>query len=71
MATARQKERKKRELDRLEVRLSKGVKPERVENKKRKKGYSTTTNTVPMNDSDKKLVSKTIDNLKVALKITV
>ena len=69
MATQRKKQRMQRELDRLEVRLSKGVKPERVENLKRKKGYSTTSNSVSMNDKDKSKLTFTIDNLKKGLKL--
>lgn len=67
MATARQKERKKRELERLEIRLSKGVKPQRAESKHRDKGYTTLSDTVPMTESDKKVLSTTIHNLKVKL----
>lgn len=67
MATARQKERKKRELERLEVRLSKGLKPQRAESKHRDKGYTTLSTTIPMTDSDKKILSTTIHNLKVKL----
>lgn len=69
MATQRKKQRMQRELDRLEVRLSKGTKPERVESTKRKKGYSTTSKSVSMNDKDKTKLTTTIDNLKKGLKL--
>lgn len=69
MATQRKKQRMQRELDRLETRLSKGVKPERVENLKRKKGYSTTSKSVSMNEKDRSKLTFTIDNLKKGLKL--
>lgn len=67
MATQRKKQRQARELQRLEERLSKGTKPERIESTKRKKGYITTSKSVPMSDGDKKILSSTITNLKKAL----
>lgn len=67
MATQRQKQRKTGELARLEQRLSSGTKRKRIENKQRNKGYSTTQEFVPMNETDKKILSGTIENLKKAL----
>jgi len=67
MATQRQKQRKTGSLARLEAQLASGVKPKRIENKQRKKGYSTTSDTVALNESDKKVLSTQIDNLKKAL----
>jgi hypothetical protein len=68
MATQRQKDRKTRTLARLEATLIAGKKPVRVENKKRKKGYSTSvTQTIPHNDVDKKRINGVINNLKKKL----
>jgi hypothetical protein len=67
MATQRKKQRQARELQRLEERFTKGTKPERIESTKRKKGYTTTSKSVPMTESDKKVLTSTITNLKKAL----
>jgi len=68
MATKHQKARKAKTLARLEAYLIAGKKPVRVENKKRKKGYSTSLKeTVPFNDQDKNRINTEITNLKKAL----
>lgn len=72
MATQRQKTRKTGSLARLEAQLASGKKPLRIENEKRKKGYSTSpTETVPLTDADKKRLTDTIGNLKKALGLQV
>jgi len=67
MATQRQKDRKTRTLARLEATLITGKKPVRVENKKRKKGYSTSLNLTAHTDVDKKRITGEINNLKKKL----
>lgn len=68
MATQRQKERKQRTLNRLKDVLVNGKKPVRIENKKRSKGYSTsTTDNVALTDSDKNRIGKEIHNLEKKL----
>lgn len=68
MATQRQKERKQRTLNRLKEVLVNGKKPVRIENKKRSKGYSTsTTDSVALTDSDRNRIGKEIHNLEKKL----
>jgi len=68
MATQRQKDRKKRTLERLKQVLATGKKPVRVENKKRSKGYSTsTTQTTAHTEQDKTRIGKEIHNLEKKL----
>lgn len=69
MATQRQNERKKRTLVRLEAQLLSGKKPARILSEKSKKGKTSLSETVPLNDSDKKRLTTEITNLKTKLHI--